>query len=59
MRQTRMQVLSDWKGLADGEASRNAVFAAMLARRGLTGPAPIFEGRLGFFKQISGEATRL
>jgi len=57
MGQTRVQVLSDWKGLADGEASRNAVFAAMLARAGLTGPAPIFEGRLGFFNQISGEAT--
>lgn len=57
MRQTRVQVLSDWKGLADDEASRNAVFAAMLARGGLTGPAPIFEGGLGFFKQISGEAT--
>ena len=57
MAQTRAQVLSDWKGLADGEASRNAVFAAMLARGGLTGPAPIFEGRLGFFKQVSGEAN--
>jgi len=57
MGQTRTQVLSDWKGLADGEASRNAVFAALLARGGLTGPAPIFEGRLGLFKQVSGEAN--
>jgi 2-methylcitrate dehydratase len=56
MGQTRRQVLSDWKGLADSEASRNAVFAAILARGGLTGPAPIFEGTLGFFKQVSGEA---
>jgi 2-methylcitrate dehydratase len=56
MGQTRAQALSDWKGLADGEASRNAVFAATLARGGLTGPAPIFEGQLGFFKQVSGEA---
>ena len=56
MGQTRRQVLSDWKGLADGEASRNAVFAAMLARAGLTGPTPIFEGTLGVFKQVSGEA---
>ena len=55
--QTRRQVLSDWKGLSDGEASRNAVFAAMLARGGLTGPTPIFEGTLGVFKQISGEAN--
>jgi len=57
MGQTRRQVLSDWKGLADGEASRNAVFAAMLARGGLTGPAPIFEGTLGLFQQVSGEGT--
>lgn len=56
MGQTRAQTLSDWKGLADAEASRNAVFAAMLARGGITGPSPIFEGRLGFFKQVSGEA---
>ncbi len=42
--QTRAQTLSDWKGLADAEAGRNAVFAAILARGGITGPAPIFEG---------------
>jgi 2-methylcitrate dehydratase len=56
MGQTRAQALSDWKGLADAEAARNAVFAAMLARGGLTGPAPIFEGRLGFFQLVSGPA---
>ena len=57
MAQTRVQTLSDWKGLADAEAGRNAVFAAMLARGGLTGPAPIFEGNSGFFQQVSGPAT--
>jgi 2-methylcitrate dehydratase len=57
MGQTRTQTNSDWKGLADAEAGRNAVFASMLARGGLTGPAPIFEGRAGFFKQVSGPAT--
>jgi len=51
MAQTRVQALSDWKGLADAEAGRMAVFAALLARAGLTGPAPIFEGNSGFFKQ--------
>ncbi len=56
MGQTRAQTNSDWKGLADAEAARNAVFAALLARGGLTGPAPIFEGRLGFFQQVSGPA---
>jgi 2-methylcitrate dehydratase len=54
--QTRTQTLSDWKGIADAEAGRNAVFAAMLARGGLTGPAPIFEGRLGFSKLVAGSA---
>ena len=54
MAQTRVQTLSDWKGFADAEAARNAVFAARLARVGLTGPAPIFEGQSGFFKQVSG-----
>ena len=54
--QTRTQALSDWKGIADGEAGRNAIFAAMLARGGLTGPAPIFEGRLGFSHLVAGPA---
>jgi len=54
MGQTRAQTLSDWKGLADAEADRNAVFATMLARAGVTGPAPIFEGRWGFFQLVSG-----
>jgi 2-methylcitrate dehydratase len=57
MQQTRVQTLSDWKGLADAEAARNAVFAALLARGGITGPAPIFEGRAGFFRQVSGPAN--
>jgi len=57
MAQTRVQTLSDWKGLSDAEASRNAVFAALLARQGLTGPAPIFEGRSGFFQQVTGPVS--
>jgi 2-methylcitrate dehydratase len=56
MGQTRVQTLSDWKGLAAAEAARNAVFAALLARGGLSGPAPIFERRAGFFQQVSGPA---
>ncbi len=56
MGQTRAQTNSDWKGLADAEAGRNAVFAATLARGGITGPAPIFEGRKGFFQLVSGPA---
>jgi 2-methylcitrate dehydratase len=54
--QTRAQTLSDWKGIADAEAARNSVFAAMLAREGLTGPTPIFEGKWGFFALVAGSA---
>jgi 2-methylcitrate dehydratase len=57
MGQTRTQANSDWKGFADAEAGRNAIFATMLARGGITGPAPIFEGRKGFFQLVSGPAN--
>lgn len=55
--QTRTQTLSDWKGIADANAVRNAVFSAMLARGGLTGPAPIFEGHSGFFQSVTKPVT--
>lgn len=55
MRQVRVGELSMWKGASFANAARNGVFAAMLAREGMTGPAPIFEGEMGFFKQVSGE----
>ena len=54
LRQTRVGELSMWKGCAFANTARNAVFAAMLARHGMTGPAPIFEGEKGFIKQVSG-----
>ena len=53
--QTRVGTLSHWKGCAYANASRNAVFATMLAQRGLTGPSPIFEGEHGFFHAVSRE----
>jgi 2-methylcitrate dehydratase len=52
--QTRLGELSMWKGCAMANAGRNGVFAALLAREGLTGPEPIFEGRSGFFKVVTG-----
>ncbi|MEX0701155.1 MAG: MmgE/PrpD family protein [Planctomycetales bacterium] len=55
LRQTRAGELSEWKGCAFANAARNGVFAATLAAEGLTGPSPIFEGEMGFFKQVSGE----
>ncbi|MDG6990856.1 MAG: MmgE/PrpD family protein [Nitrososphaerota archaeon] len=54
MRQVRAGELSMWKGASFANAARNAVFAAMLAREGFTGPSPIFEGEMGFFNQVSG-----
>jgi len=57
LRQTRAGELSEWKGCAFANAARNGVFAALLAAEGLTGPAPIFEGELGFFQQVSGPFT--
>jgi 2-methylcitrate dehydratase len=55
MRQTRVGELSMWKGCAFANASRNGVFAARLAAAGMTGPAPIFEGEMAFWNQVSGE----
>lgn len=54
LRQTRVGDLSMWKACAFSNAARNGVFAAMLARLGMTGPAPIFEGEKGFMKLVSG-----
>jgi len=54
LRQSRAGELSMWKGAAFAAAARNAVFATQLARLGMTGPAPIFEGQFGFFNEVSG-----
>lgn len=56
LRQTRAGKgeLSMWKGCAFANTARNSVFAAMLAKGGVTGPAPIFEGEFGFFNIVSG-----
>ena len=43
-----------WKACAFSNAARNGMFAAMLARRGMTGPSPIFEGEKGFMTLVSG-----
>ncbi len=56
LRQTRSGELSMWKGCAFANAARNGVFAATLAADGMTGPAPIFEGDLGFFNLVAREA---
>src|SRR5664279_1467041 len=51
-RQARVGELSHWKGIAFANAARQGVYAALLARAGMTGPAPIFEGQMGFEKEL-------
>ena len=48
--QSRRGNLSSWKGCAGANASRNAVFAAMLAKHGFTGPTAVFEGDGGLWQ---------
>ena len=50
--QSRRGHLSIWKGCAGANASRNAVFAATLAKEGFTGPTAVFEGAGGMFEAI-------
>jgi 2-methylcitrate dehydratase len=45
--------VSKWKGCAEGNGGRNGVFAALMAKRGMTGPEAAFEGSKGFFKVAS------
>jgi 2-methylcitrate dehydratase len=54
LRQTRVGDLSMWKACAFSNATRNGLFAALLAQQGMTGPSPIFEGEKGFMKLVSG-----
>jgi 2-methylcitrate dehydratase len=49
LEQIRRGQISHWKGCALANASRNAVFCAMLAAKGMTGPEEAFEGKAGFF----------
>src|SRR5258707_3862753 len=52
MRQSRAGELSHWQGVAFADAARRGVYSALLARAGMTGPAPIFEGQMAFEKQL-------
>jgi 2-methylcitrate dehydratase len=54
LRVTRTGALSQWKGLAYPFTGFGAVEAALLAARGITGPAAVFEGNKGFVEAIAG-----
>ena len=53
LRQSRAGEVSHWKGVAFAHAARQGVYAATLAKAGMTGPSPIFEGMMGFEKQLN------
>lgn len=54
LRVTRTGALSHWKGLAYPNTAFGGVHAAFLAKRGITGPAEVFEGNKGFMEAIAG-----
>ena len=54
LRVTRTGDLSHWKGLAYPNTAFGATHAALLARRGITGPLEVFEGNKGFIEAIAG-----
>jgi phosphosulfolactate synthase (CoM biosynthesis protein A) len=56
LRVTRTGALSHWKGLAYPFTASGAVEAALLAARGITGPAEVFEGNKGFMDSIAGRS---
>jgi 2-methylcitrate dehydratase len=53
LRETRVGQISNWKALAGPNGSRNGLFAAYLAREGISGPGRPFEGKSGFMKQLN------
>ena len=52
LNQTRTGTLSMWKGMAGPQGARAGVFAAYLAREGMTAPDGVFEGKYGFWNQL-------
>lgn len=54
LRVTRTGAISHWKGLAYPNTSFGGTHAAFLAKRGITGPAEVFEGHKGFMEAIAG-----
>jgi 2-methylcitrate dehydratase len=59
LRVNRSGTLSMQKGCATADAARSAVFAAVAAREGMTGPGEPFEGRDGLWDKITGPYRQL
>ena len=56
---TRTGELSMWKGCATASATRSAIFAAMLAAEGMSGPNEPFDGKRGLWEQAVGRAVEI
>jgi 2-methylcitrate dehydratase len=54
LRATRSGELTEWKNTATAFATRDGLFAALLAAEGMPGPSHAFEGRHGLWDQITG-----
>lgn len=54
LRVTHTGPANDWACLAGAHAARAAVFAALLARRGITGPEGVIEGPKGLREAVTG-----
>ncbi|MES2999861.1 MAG: MmgE/PrpD family protein [Pseudomonadota bacterium] len=53
-RHTRRGELSMWKGCATAASAREGLFAALLAKDGMTGPPLAIEGKHGVWDQVTG-----
>jgi 2-methylcitrate dehydratase len=54
LRVTRSGELTPWKNAATAFATRNGLFAALLAAEGMVGPGNAFEGRNGLWENVTG-----
>lgn len=59
LNQTRTGKVSMWKGMAGPAGARQGVFAALLAREGMTGPDEPFDGDYGIWNQMFDKPYRL
>ena len=59
LRQTRLGQLTMWKAAASGQAAREGLFAASLAREGMEGPRLPFEGEAGWCDHVAGHRFAL
>ena len=56
---TRRGERSMWQGCATAASTRSAVFAAMLAAEGMSGPGEPFEGKRGLWEQAVGKPVEI